>query len=62
MDTFLKEHGGPGIQHVGLYTNDMVDTIASLQKTGVEFVEPPYTYYTEVCFVVFSPYRNTPCV
>ncbi|KAJ8316815.1 hypothetical protein KUTeg_004719, partial [Tegillarca granosa] len=47
VDTFLNEHGGPGIQHVALYTNKMVDTVAALQKNGVEFVEPPYTYYTE---------------
>ncbi|OWF50988.1 4-hydroxyphenylpyruvate dioxygenase-like protein [Mizuhopecten yessoensis] len=46
--TFLTEHGGPGIQHIGLHTPDIVTTVSTLMARGVEFAEPPYTYYTEV--------------
>ncbi|XP_060065559.1 4-hydroxyphenylpyruvate dioxygenase-like protein [Ylistrum balloti] len=46
--TFLTEHGGPGIQHIGLHTPDIVTTVSCLMTSGVEFAEPPYTYYTEV--------------
>lgn len=48
VETFLKEHGGPGIQHVGLLTNTILNTIEWLKGQGVPFVEPPYTYYKEV--------------
>lgn len=48
MDTFLHDHHGPGIQHIGLHTDDIISTIAILNDNGVEFSEPPYTYYTEV--------------
>jgi len=48
VDTFLGDHCGPGIQHIGLHTDNIVDTVANLQDSGVQFAEPPYTYYTEV--------------
>ncbi|XP_069138930.1 4-hydroxyphenylpyruvate dioxygenase-like protein [Argopecten irradians] len=46
--TFLREHGGPGIQHIGLHTPDIVTTVSTLMSRGVDFAEPPYTYYTEI--------------
>lgn len=48
LSTFLEEHKGDGIQHIGLHTEDMVDTVSTLKQQGVNFVEPPYTYYTQV--------------
>ncbi|WAR21881.1 HPDL-like protein [Mya arenaria] len=48
VDTFLHDHEGPGIQHIGLHTDNIVSTVAQLKDNGVEFAEPPYTYYTEV--------------
>lgn len=48
VDTFLHEHEGAGIQHVGLHTDDIIKTTSSLSDNGVQFAEPPYTYYTEV--------------
>uniref|UniRef100_A0A8C8SP37 4-hydroxyphenylpyruvate dioxygenase n=1 Tax=Pelusios castaneus TaxID=367368 RepID=A0A8C8SP37_9SAUR len=47
VDTFLEEHGGAGIQHVGLYTTDIVSTARALAEAGVQFVQPPNTYYGE---------------
>ncbi|XP_072853655.2 4-hydroxyphenylpyruvate dioxygenase-like protein [Pogona vitticeps] len=47
VDTFLKQHGGAGIQHVALYTTDIVETIAAMTKSGASFFKPPVTYYTE---------------
>lgn len=48
MDTFLQEHNGAGIQHIGLHTNNIIGTVSKLKENGVQFAEPPYTYYTEV--------------
>ncbi|XP_072095883.1 4-hydroxyphenylpyruvate dioxygenase-like protein [Mobula birostris] len=48
VDTFLEEHRGAGIQHVGLYTSDIVSTCKSLVDAGVQFFTPPATYYTEI--------------
>lgn len=48
VDTFLHDHEGAGIQHVGLHTEDIVKAVSSLSCNGVLFAEPPYTYYTEV--------------
>ncbi|XP_036427557.1 4-hydroxyphenylpyruvate dioxygenase-like protein [Colossoma macropomum] len=48
VDSFLQQHGGPGIQHIGLFTKDIVSTAQTMAKAGVEFVSPPPAYYTEV--------------
>lgn len=48
MDTFLDEHRGAGVQHIGLYTEDIVSTAGTLSRAGVRFFSPPPTYYTEV--------------
>lgn len=48
MDTFLEQHGGPGIQHVGLFTQDIVSTANTMASAGVQFFCPPGAYYTEV--------------
>nr|XP_005303100.1 4-hydroxyphenylpyruvate dioxygenase-like protein [Chrysemys picta bellii] len=47
VDAFLEQHGGAGIQHVGLYTRDIVSTARALAQAGVRFVEPPQAYYSE---------------
>ncbi|XP_041370835.1 4-hydroxyphenylpyruvate dioxygenase-like protein [Gigantopelta aegis] len=48
VDTFLSNHDGPGIQHIGLSSSDIVSSVSVLTDAGVQFVEPPYTYYTEI--------------
>lgn len=48
VDTFLEQHHGAGIQHVGLYTTDIISTCKSLADAGVHFFTPPPTYYTEI--------------
>lgn len=48
IQTFLDEHGGPGVQHIGLYSKDMVCAVEKLRNNGVEFVMPPNSYYKQV--------------
>ena len=54
MDTFLTNHGGPGVQHIGLSSSDIISSVSELTAAGVQFVEPPYTYYNEVQYSLFS--------
>lgn len=49
VDTFLEKHTAPGIQHIGLYTRDIVSTAQTMAQSGVQFFSPPFAYYTEVC-------------
>ncbi|CAJ1080249.1 hypothetical protein F2P81_022448 [Xyrichtys novacula] len=48
VDTFLEKHRAPGIQHIGLYTKNIVSTAHVMAEAGVQFFSPPLTYYTEV--------------
>nr|XP_054766066.1 4-hydroxyphenylpyruvate dioxygenase-like protein [Lytechinus pictus] len=48
VETFIQQHGGPGVQHIGLYTPDIEYTVALLKERGLDFMVPPSTYYTEV--------------
>lgn len=48
VDTFLEKHREPGIQHIGLYTKDIVSTAQTMAEAGVQFFSPPFAYYTEV--------------
>uniref|UniRef100_A0A3B3VAH7 4-hydroxyphenylpyruvate dioxygenase n=1 Tax=Poecilia latipinna TaxID=48699 RepID=A0A3B3VAH7_9TELE len=48
VDTFLEQHRGAGVQHVALYTKDIVSTAHAMAEAGVQFFSPPPAYYTEV--------------
>lgn len=48
VDTFLQKHRTAGIQHIGLYTQDIVSTARTMAEAGVQFFSPPFAYYTEV--------------
>ncbi len=48
VDTFLEKHRAAGIQHIGLYTKDIVSTAHAMAEAGVQFFSPPLAYYTEV--------------
>uniref|UniRef100_A0A3P9KA76 4-hydroxyphenylpyruvate dioxygenase n=1 Tax=Oryzias latipes TaxID=8090 RepID=A0A3P9KA76_ORYLA len=48
VDTFLEHHRAPGIQHIALYTNNIVSTANLMAAAGVQFFSPPPAYYTEV--------------
>uniref|UniRef100_A0A0E9SVE9 4-hydroxyphenylpyruvate dioxygenase n=1 Tax=Anguilla anguilla TaxID=7936 RepID=A0A0E9SVE9_ANGAN len=36
VDSFLENHKGAGIQHIGLYTQDIISTAHSLAQAGVD--------------------------
>jgi len=45
IDEYLEYYRGPGVQHVALLTNDIVQTIETLRRNGVEFLSVPESYY-----------------
>lgn len=45
LDAFLKDHGGPGVQHIAFTTDDIVSSVDAIAARGVEFMATPRTYY-----------------
>ncbi len=48
VEEFLEFYGGPGVQHIALATHDILHTVSTLQRQGVEFLRVPHSYYTEL--------------
>lgn len=45
IEEYLDFYGGPGVQHVAIATNDIIQTVFDLQGRGVEFLTVPGSYY-----------------
>jgi 4-hydroxyphenylpyruvate dioxygenase len=45
IEEYLDYYGGPGVQHLALLTDDIVETVTLLRSYGVEFLAVPATYY-----------------
>ena len=46
IEEFLMQFNGEGIQHIALYTDDLIASWDALQKSGLPFMTaPPQTYY-----------------
>jgi 4-hydroxyphenylpyruvate dioxygenase len=48
IEEYLEFYQGPGVQHIALATDDILDTVSRMQTQGVEFLTVPHTYYTEL--------------
>jgi 4-hydroxyphenylpyruvate dioxygenase len=48
IEEYLDFYHGPGVQHIALATDDIVATVAQMQRQGVEFLTIPHSYYTEL--------------
>jgi 4-hydroxyphenylpyruvate dioxygenase len=49
IEEYLDFYGGPGIQHIAIATDDIIQTISQLKARGVEFLSaPPHTYYQAI--------------
>jgi 4-hydroxymandelate synthase len=58
IDDFLKDHGGPGVQHVALSTDDIVRSVSALSGRGVDFLDTPGGYY-DLLAERLTPSRHT---
>lgn len=45
IEEYLDFYGGPGVQHVAMATNNIIETVSALRSRGVEFLNIPDTYY-----------------
>jgi 4-hydroxyphenylpyruvate dioxygenase len=45
IQEYLEFYGGPGVQHIAMATDDIVDTVRALRHNDVSFLRVPSTYY-----------------
>jgi 4-hydroxyphenylpyruvate dioxygenase len=48
IEEYIDFYKGPGVQHIAMATNNIVESVGSLRKRGVEFLSVPETYYETV--------------
>ncbi len=48
IEEFLDFYIGPGAQHIAMATDNIVKTIEALKKRGVDFLNVPDNYYSDV--------------
>jgi 4-hydroxyphenylpyruvate dioxygenase len=48
IEEYLEYYGGPGVQHIAMATGDILHTVSSLRRQGIEFLRVPNTYYQEL--------------
>lgn len=50
ISIFLEEHNGPGIQHIGLFSNDIVKSVQESKKRNldIKYYATPEQYYKMV--------------
>jgi 4-hydroxyphenylpyruvate dioxygenase len=48
IEEYLDFYQGPGVQHIALATDDILETVSRMQQQGVEFLTVPHSYYSEL--------------
>jgi 4-hydroxyphenylpyruvate dioxygenase len=48
IEEYLDYYGSPGVQHVALASENIVDTVEALQERGLLFLRTPDTYYEDL--------------
>ena len=48
IEEYLDFYDGPGLQHIAVATDDIVETVAMMKARGIEFLTIPDTYYETV--------------
>jgi len=48
IEEYLEFYHGPGVQHIAMATDHIIDTVASLRAQGVDFLRVPSTYYEDL--------------
>jgi 4-hydroxyphenylpyruvate dioxygenase len=49
IEEYLDFYEGPGVQHIAVATDDIIETVSQLRARGVEFLSsPPQAYYDEI--------------
>lgn len=45
IEEYLEFNGGPGVQHIALATDDIIESVRALRHNDVSFLTVPATYY-----------------
>ncbi len=48
IEEYLDFYQGPGVQHIALATDNILETVSKLCSQGVEFLRVPKTYYEDL--------------
>ena len=48
VEEYLEFYNGEGVQHIAIATDNIIETVAELNKRGVDFLKVPNSYYDEV--------------
>ena len=48
IEEYLEFYQGPGVQHIAMATDNIIETVSKLRAQGVEFLRVPSTYYKEL--------------
>jgi 4-hydroxyphenylpyruvate dioxygenase len=48
IEEYLEYYRGPGVQHIAMATDNIIETVDALQRQGIEFLRVPSTYYEDL--------------
>jgi 4-hydroxyphenylpyruvate dioxygenase len=48
IEEYLEFYHGPGVQHIAMATDNIIQTVSSLREQGVDFLRVPSTYYEDL--------------
>ena len=48
IDEYLDFYRGPGVQHLAIATDNIIETVTALRDRGVDFLQVPKAYYDSV--------------
>lgn len=48
IEEYLDFYNGPGVQHIAMATDNIIDTVTKLRDQGIDFLRVPGTYYDEL--------------
>ncbi len=48
VEEYLDFYNGPGVQHIALATRDILNTVKTMRNQGIDFLQVPHTYYTDL--------------
>ena len=48
IEEYLEFYGGPGVQHIAMASDNIIETVGALRRQGVDFLRVPSTYYDDL--------------
>jgi 4-hydroxyphenylpyruvate dioxygenase len=48
IEEYLDFYRGPGVQHIAMATDNIIETVGRMREQGVEFLRVPSTYYDDL--------------